>query len=741
MAISVVCGAECGVAGNAIHYGLAGTASVVTSNLIHGLRSWRCNPSNNTGYVVVASGGLAHQIGRVSIRFDTLPNADTRISNYGSAGSAGPNIVFDQSESKIYCAVDTTRGATGFTVTTGVVYDIDYHYFVNTSGNDTCDATVNGTALGQATAAGLSGTDEQVNWGILDTCTADIYIDNLVTAWDSADYPIDKGFVNSYIFNADGSHNIAGPGDFENELGTDFSNSSTNVWESMSKRPMPSSITTYLNLLAPANSTDYVQCAFENSAESVAPLALSIIAAFHAAGTSANNLGIRVGTDASVFTTGNSSYIHNATVGSTSIIYAVLELPEKPGTSGGAWDTSAFNNLCVRIYSSDANPDPRVDALMVEAFFPDTGPTTHLGAVTLAGEGVLTPAAHPIFMGSVALTGEGGISPQAQLTAMIAALLAGEGIITASGGLLISGAAVLDGEGNLTAAGLQIATALAALTGEGDIAAIGRLIAMAQALLAGEGTLTASAIAELLAQATLAGEGNLTASGGLLIVAAALLAGEGDITANGVTLTIILAAAALAGEGNLTASAILIQLAQALLAGEGTLTATAIIQAYAAALLAGEGDITAAGEVITAGIVNGAAVLDGEGFISATAQLIAMASALLAGEGNLTPGAIVITMASVVLAGEGALNASALNMLIAQALLAGEGNLTATAQLLAIAQALLAGEGFIVATPEGLELEAIIVKVFEATTRIAKVSETTGETVKVTDPSNIRAVL
>lgn len=365
------CGAECGVDTPSAHGSVVGTGSFSTTTFRTGLRSRRLNPTASTSFFEIVLTASNTRVPRMYVRFATLPSADCIIVQFGDVGSAGPNIIFDQSESKLYAAVNTTRGASGISIIVDTWYRLDCHFFVGTAGNDTCDLQVDGVAAGQASAAGLIGTGFlNMQFGILNTCTADMFIDDLIISNTAADYPLGAGYVLSYIPNADGTHNITGGGDFEDESGVDFSNASTDVWTHVSKRPLSTTITSYVNLLAPPNAEDWVSVQFEDSVEPLPPRAVEILWGIHAASTSANNLRLHMNHDDVV----DGVNLRNATVGSTTIIFERAHWATDLALGGSAWSQGGFNNLRTLALSSDANPDPRWDSIMIEAeYVEDTG--------------------------------------------------------------------------------------------------------------------------------------------------------------------------------------------------------------------------------------------------------------------------------------------------------------------------------------------------------------------------------
>ncbi|HLE04216.1 MAG TPA: hypothetical protein VI729_06335 [Anaerolineales bacterium] len=215
-----------------------------------------------------------------------------------------------------------------------------------------------------------AGSISQVNFGSGTgvSHTYDIYFDDFIRSNTPGDYPIGAGFVHHFVPTSDGTHNIAGADDFERTLtGTDITNATTDAYLLVDDIPLESALNDWINLTAPPNATDYVEVVFGPapgiSTPTIAPRSVEFIAAFHAAAVQANNLRIAYRDNNG----GTQDDVRNATIGSESILYVRKQYAAIPG--GGAWTVTAFNNSLARCYSSDANPDPRLDGYMIEAEF------------------------------------------------------------------------------------------------------------------------------------------------------------------------------------------------------------------------------------------------------------------------------------------------------------------------------------------------------------------------------------
>jgi hypothetical protein len=361
------CGGECGTltggAGVGQHWIQMVSAAISTTTVRSGARSIQLTTAAGTaGARSTALASSARWVARAYVYFATLPSADTTILT--TLETTGPGVRFKQSDSKLYAAVGTTFGASGVTVTTGQWYRVDCDFNINTGGSDTCDVRVDGTACGQATATGSSSATTTFMVIVLDTCTSDIFYDDIVLSHTAADYPIGAGYVNHFIPTSDGTHNVAGAGDFDRTLtGTDITNATTDAFELVNDVPLESGASVdWITLTAPPNATDYVECVFGPapgiSVPTTAPRAVEVIAGIHQAGTGVGNMEIRL----------NDKRAHFADPPSAESAWVI----------GGGGDGD-FTDLRVRFGSPaavDANPDQYFDCIMIEAEFAEVAAST-----------------------------------------------------------------------------------------------------------------------------------------------------------------------------------------------------------------------------------------------------------------------------------------------------------------------------------------------------------------------------
>lgn len=367
----LVCGFEEGVFGPHWTAG-ALPPTFVTLNPLSGLRSLRCNPSNqsNCNALTVNSFGVGLIVARIRTRLDTLPNG--ALSLFHPEGDAGTGIFYT---SGFICAAIAGVVGAGIPVTTGIVYCVDVK--IDKRANPwLVDVQVNGLPAGQATSTTAANTAAmqfrigmQANVGV----TADVVFDDVIISTTATDYPIGPGFVHPFIPTADGTHNIAGADDFERgNTGTDITNATTTAFQLIDDVPMKSaeSATDNIQATAPPNATDYVEVVFGPAAgittPTVAPRAVDVLVAHHQAGTQSGNIRLALNDNGSL-----DDVLNLTAAGVTTIRYATKHYADPP-SAASAWTLSGngnFNNARMRFFSSDAAPDQMWDGAMLEAEF------------------------------------------------------------------------------------------------------------------------------------------------------------------------------------------------------------------------------------------------------------------------------------------------------------------------------------------------------------------------------------
>lgn len=370
------CGFECGVIGvstpgqHIFSSNSSGTASIDTTIKRSGARSLKVVTELAETFFATAA---AVKVVRAYVYFATLPNDHTAVL-YAPVGS-GRGIWFNVTDSKLYTGSATsTYGATGYTVTTGRWYRLDLR-IDGTNNPWLIDAQVDGNPLGQLSVAVAGGTTGSVRMG--GQAHTESYFDDLIISHTTGDYPIGNGYVNHFIPTSDGTHNIAGTADFTRTLtGTDILNATTTAFQLVDDVPLESGASVdWINMLAPPNATDYVECIFGPASgiktPTYGPRAVEVIAGIHHAGTGTGNMEIRLNDNGSMGTI----YTATGVAGSTTVIYKRAHFSDPP-SAASVWGVAAgngnFNNVRFRFGSPaavDANPDQYLDCIMIEAEF------------------------------------------------------------------------------------------------------------------------------------------------------------------------------------------------------------------------------------------------------------------------------------------------------------------------------------------------------------------------------------
>jgi hypothetical protein len=286
---------------------------------------------------------------------------------------------YNSSDGKIYAGTSPIGlGATGVSVTTGQWYRLDVK--INKTANPwLCDVQVNDTACGQASEA-VGATD--VTAFVIGTIVVATYssnYDDICASVTAGDYPIGPGYVNHFVPTADGTHNVAGADDFERgNTGTDITNATTTAYQLVDDVPLPSaaSATDNIQATAPPNATDYVECLFGPapgiSTPTTGPRCVDVVLGHHQAATQSGNIRVAVNDNGTI-----NDVLNLTAAGVTTIRYARKAYADPP-SAASVWNANNdgsdgdFRDLRFRFYSSDAAPDQRLDAIMIEAEFAET---------------------------------------------------------------------------------------------------------------------------------------------------------------------------------------------------------------------------------------------------------------------------------------------------------------------------------------------------------------------------------
>lgn len=388
MATLFGCGFECGIVP---HWTQVGTVSLITSGQLSGLRSIQCafdgsgtDTPSVTSKVTYGAGILV-----LAGRFQFTQNVSNNKFFFGI--TIGVN--------NLGCRVTTSgnvRTIVGSTVSpTGVQVGNDPFWVtmvINTTADPwTAEARVipatpdyhavtgalreyTGVAS-QSFAATTLARAIDVGWPAAGPTAGTIICDDIQISTTLADYELPNRAFHAMVPVADGTHNIAGTGDFQRgNTGTDILNATTTAYQLIDDVPLPTGAVDEADnwrAVAPPNATDYPESVFGPIANAPFPLGppsvVEAVAAHHQISTGVGSSEALLndnGTTATIFSL-------SAAAGVTTYRYATAHFTAPP--SGGTWSASGaggnINGLRVRFRCSDANPDQCLDAVMLEVGF------------------------------------------------------------------------------------------------------------------------------------------------------------------------------------------------------------------------------------------------------------------------------------------------------------------------------------------------------------------------------------
>ena len=414
MAITPVwcCGAECGVDDDAAvgHLNLFPNASFDTTTVRNGLRSLKCAATLATAYGRSTTFSAANiWVIRFYVRFATLPTLAADICTVGFSGAGG--VYFNATDSSLYAGSSTIAlGATGVSVTTGIWYAVDCK--VNSSANPwTVDVQVDGTAAGQHTNAAGAQTSVLVQFGVQTVSpTFEIYFDDMMISNTAADYPLGAGKVLGHPPNRDGTHVATPAGLFARGVagGANIISTGTPTTDSyllIDDVPISSGAASDFITQVTSAAGSYVEHGYASMATGTAgPLALDVLIRHHKVTSAEGGFRWKLNDNGTTLLLLN--YLSSA-AGSSGPTYSRNMVTSMVG--GGSWTLARFNGLLTRWgYSTDANPDVSLDAVIIEAAWDASGGATTVAVTATGIYGVGTLAGsfvHHVPVSALALSG------------------------------------------------------------------------------------------------------------------------------------------------------------------------------------------------------------------------------------------------------------------------------------------------------------------------------------------------
>jgi hypothetical protein len=339
--------------GGGIFNTLTGAPTADATTFRNGLYSLRINDAAAGSTINALKTFTATNIvvARFAVRLSALPGVSSSLVHIDS----GTDLVFgyDQPSQKFSLALGTSTATSASTVSAGMWYVIDLRYDLRANPN-LGDWRVDSVAQPQVTRAAAASTAN--GFGLGATTNPSVYtanFDDVLVANQANAYPIGNGKVVRLIPDGVGTHNT--PGDFRDD---DNSAIDANSWQRIDEVPM-SSITDYV-LQLNNNATGYLEFTFGNTTETCIR-EISAVIGYHKA-SNGGNTG-----KGSIFAGSTESILVSGDFGGTSIQYgSAIVTP-----AAAPWTQAAVNAVVARFgYSTDANPDPYLDSLVLELAVP-----------------------------------------------------------------------------------------------------------------------------------------------------------------------------------------------------------------------------------------------------------------------------------------------------------------------------------------------------------------------------------
>jgi hypothetical protein len=193
---------------------VTGTAPTISTTTVRsGAAALRFNPSAATSFVThrFAPNAIRNQFVRFAFRFATLPAADVDLFQWYDGTNGFPSIRYIAASTALRCRDGTPAviGSLSSAITTGVWYVVRMQYN-DTTGN-VVNAFLDSTQFATAAVGGDVGGLGQVRFGLIQSATADLFIDDFAVNDDTgtaeSSYPDQFGKYVHLNVNAAGDSN------------------------------------------------------------------------------------------------------------------------------------------------------------------------------------------------------------------------------------------------------------------------------------------------------------------------------------------------------------------------------------------------------------------------------------------------------------------------------------------------------------------------------------------------------
>lgn len=403
MAISQVCGAECGYrtvstlgAGADRHWTtFIGTTlpTLDTAQKRTGNYAWKFTPGATGPYLQRVPTAATYTVvgARFYIYFDALPGTFENVLNVLLTAGSAPSI-------RITDTGDIQFGSTALGWTTGPAFSagqwvgLEIQIDVRANPNvlylrTDVGATGVWTEYGPSDFAQAATTIDRYRLGLPGTTSGsfNLWADDIVIYEGTTineHYPIGSGYVKPYRVNAS-SVALLASGNFKYNNTTNIVSGATDLHtyvddvDGSGFQDMDQGTTDYIsqNVVDGTNDTwsRYAQFSFESASEPNPPRYVNLLHSFRSSGTAANEINERASDDGTNWTAVWGAWTASTNVGldisETSQIYLHKVLAVMPST-GATWTTAGFNALRVQWgHSDDVTPFPFIDFIGIEAGF------------------------------------------------------------------------------------------------------------------------------------------------------------------------------------------------------------------------------------------------------------------------------------------------------------------------------------------------------------------------------------
>jgi hypothetical protein len=296
-------------------------------------------------------------VARFALRLGTLPGANVaQLFSVSAGGGANLHLRYVAASQKLAVAVTGATGGTPVvatadsTVSAGTWHVVEIRYAVGTT-THAADWQIDELSQPDATVAGAATTAIQAYLGTQTTDTFTANYDDVLISRTAADYPYGDGRVLSLSPDDVGTH--VGAASFQDDDATALDALS---WQRLDEVPLTAT-TDYIQMVS-TGLTNYAEMTFADTTETCIR-AVQATMATHSASTNQSNVA-----KTSVFDGATESIVRS---GSTTANNTLSRDYGASVTPASSWTQAAVNGLVGRFgYSSDVNPRPILDGLLLE---------------------------------------------------------------------------------------------------------------------------------------------------------------------------------------------------------------------------------------------------------------------------------------------------------------------------------------------------------------------------------------